>query len=376
MAVEKLLLLLLYFSFCMYHHFAKSFANYVISKNQFWIKNPIKSQEKTLRWLLQSAQKTLFGQQHSFQEINGYKEFNQAIPVRDYEKFKIYINRIVSGESDIIWPGKPIYFSKTSGTTSGVKYIPISKESISTHINSARDAILSYIFYSGNAEIFFGKQIFLQGSPTLEIINGIKTGRLSGIVAHHVPKYLQSSRMPTWNTNCIEDWEKKVEKIIEETLVENMTIIGGIPPWVQMYFEKIKQKTNMPISKLFRNFSLFIYGGVNFEPYRNIFEDLIGKKIDTIELFPASEGFFAYQDEPGREDLLLVLNNKIFYEFVELDHFKKNKFKRLTLKDVITNKDYVMIVSTNAGLWAYNVCLLYTSPSPRDRTRCRMPSSA
>ena len=335
-------------------------------KNSFWIKNPHKAQQRTFNYLIQKAKKTEFGRDHNFDKISNHQDFVKNVPIRDYEKIKSYVEKVRKGEPNILWSGKPLYFSKTSGTTSGVKYIPISKESISTHINSARDAILSYIYYTGNAKIFFGKQIFLQGSPTLEIINEIKTGRLSGIVAHHVPKYLQRSRMPTWNTNCIEDWEKKVEKIIEETLVENMTIIGGIPPWVQMYFEKIKQKTNMPISKVFRNFSLFIYGGVNFEPYRNIFEDLIGKKIDTIELFPASEGFFAYQDKPGREDLLLILNNKIFYEFIELDHFKKNKFKRLTLKDVITNKDYVMIVSTNAGLWAYNVgdTIRFTSLKP------------
>ena len=256
----------------------KLFALFQHYKNSFWIKNPHKAQQRTFNYLIQKAKKTEFGRDHNFDKISNHQDFVKNVPIRDYEKMKSYVEKVRKGEPNILWSGKPLYFSKTSGTTSGVKYIPISKESISTHINSARDAILSYIYYTGNAKIFFGKQIFLQGSPTLEIINGIKTGRLSGIVAHHVPKYLQSSRMPTWKTNCIEDWEKKVEKIIEETLVENMTIIGGIPPWVQMYFEKIKQKTNMPISKVFRNFSLFIYGGVNFEPYRNIFEDLIGKK--------------------------------------------------------------------------------------------------
>jgi len=335
-------------------------------KNSFWIKNPHKAQQKTLNYLIEKAKNTKFGIEHNFDKIFNHHDFTNYVPVRDYEKIKSYIEKVKNGEPNILWLGKPLYFSKTSGTTSGVKYIPISKESISSHINSARDAILSYIYYSGNAKIFFGKQIFLQGSPTLEKINGIKIGRLSGIVAHHVPKYLQKSRMPSWKTNCIGDWEKKVEKIIEETLDENMTIIGGIPPWVQMYFEKIKQKTNMPISKVFKKFSLFVYGGVNFEPYKNIFESLIGKKIDTIELYPASEGFFAYQDVPGRKDLLLVLNNNIFYEFIELEHFKKKKLKRVMLKDVLIKKDYVMIVSTNAGLWAYNVgdTIRFTSLKP------------
>ena len=339
----------------MYHHIAKSFANYIISKNQFWIKNPIKSQEKTLEWLIDNGAKTLFGKQHFYNEITGYEEFKEAVPIRDYEKFKIYIDRIISGENDIIWPGKPTYLCKTSGTTSGVKYIPIFKNAIKTHTNPARDSILQYIVNTGDINFIKGKQIFIQGSPILNIKNGIKVGRLSGIVAHHVPFYLKSTSMPTWEVNCMEDWEEKINAIVEQTCNENMTLIGGIPPWVQMYFEKIKEKKGQKVGDVFKNFSLFIYGGVSFKPYRKIFDELIGRKINTIEVFPASEGFFAFQDQIDNDSMLLVLNNHIYYEFIKTDDLLKGKQNYISLSDVKLDENYSLIISTSSGLWRYNI---------------------
>ncbi len=197
--------------------------------------------------------------------------------------------------------------------------------------------------------------IFLQGSPILDTKGGIKAGRLSGISAHYVPGYLQKNRLPSWKTNCIEDWETKVDAIIAETENENMTVIAGIPSWVQMYFEKLKNKHKKNIGTLFQNFQLFIYGGVNYEPYRSKFENLIGRKIDSIELFPASEGFFAYQNAQDEKGMLLLLDAGIFYEFVPADEFFTEHPKRLLLNEVELGKNYVMIISTNAGLWAYNL---------------------
>ena len=282
-------------------------------------------------------------------------DFAKQVPVRDYEGLRSYIDRIVSGEEDVVWPGKPIYFSKTSGTTSGAKYIPITKESMPTHINSARDALLTYINYTGKTDFIKGKQIFIQGSPELDYKNGVALGRLSGIAAHYVPSYLQKSRMPSWETNCIEDWEEKVNAIVKETTHEDMTLIGGIPSWVQMYFEKIKDQTNQNVGELFKNFSLFVYGGVNFEPYKSVFRNLIGRSVDTLELFPASEGFFAYQDIPNEEGLLLLLNNGIFYEFIRVDEIQQESPRRYTLGEVKTGINYALIISTTAGLWAYNI---------------------
>lgn len=334
---------------------AKLFAKWVHRKNQKWIDNPLESQEKTMADLVVKAQKTQFGKDHSFDTISDYDSFQKAIPIRNYEELRPYVDRIVAGEKDILWPGHPLYLAKTSGTTSGAKYIPITKESMPTHITAARDALLNYIHETGKADFVTGKQIFLQGSPVLEKKNGLALGRLSGIVAHYVPSYLQTNRMPSWDTNCIEDWETKVEAIVEETVKERMTLIAGIPSWVQMYFERLKQKEKKDVGAIFPDFSLFVYGGVNFRPYKALFESLIGRKVDSVELFPASEGFFAYQDNQKEEGMLLLLNNDIFYEFIEVDTFFSEAPRRLSLKDVKVGVNYVLILNTSAGLWGYNI---------------------
>ena len=345
---------------------AKPFAKRIKKKVLKWANNPIGTQEKVFQNLISEAAGTQFGKDHDFTNINNHKDFVKRVPIRDYEALKPYVERVVEGEEDILWKGKPIYFAKTSGTTSGSKYIPITKESMPTHVEAARNAILLYIAETGNSKFVDGKMIFLQGSPILKEQNGIQLGRLSGIVAHFVPKYLQKNRMPSWETNCIEDWETKVNAIVDETLPKNMTIISGIPSWVQMYFEKIQEKTGKKVGDVFKNFNLFIFGGVNYEPYRAKFESLIGRKVDSIELYPASEGFFAYQDKQGERGMLLQLKSGIFYEFIKADEFFEENPKRITIKDVQVGVNYVMIISTNAGLWAYNIgdTVEFTSTKP------------
>jgi phenylacetate-coenzyme A ligase PaaK-like adenylate-forming protein len=334
---------------------AKIFAKRIAQKNQKWVNNPVATQEKVLKDLVASGMQTIFGRDHDFSSIKSHEDFVNNVPVRDYEELKDYVQEIINGDQDVLWPGKPIYFAKTSGTTSGAKYIPITKASIKHQVEASRNAILNYINETGNADFVDGKMIFLQGSPILEEKNGIKLGRLSGISAHYVPNYLQKNRLPSWETNCIEDWETKVDKIVEETENENMTVIAGIPSWVQMYFEKLNAKSGKKVGELFKEFQLFIYGGVNYEPYRAKFENLIGRKVDSIELFPASEGFFAYQDSQKEKGMLLLLNSGIFYEFIKADEFFSNNPKRLTIADVALDVDYAMIISTNAGLWGYNI---------------------
>ena len=345
---------------------AKIFAKVIHNKTQKWVQNPIETQQKVFQNLIASADDTQFGKDHNFAEIKSYEDFARQVPIRDYEELRPYVDRVVKGEEDILWKGKPIYFAKTSGTTSGAKYIPLTKESMPFHIEAARNAILNYIHETGKTAFVNGKMIFLQGSPILEEKNGIKLGRLSGIVAHFVPNYLQKNRMPSWETNCIEDWETKVDAIVEETFNENMTVISGIPSWVQMYFEKLEQKGGRPIGEIFKNFNLFIYGGVNYEPYRAKFENLIGRKVDSIELFPASEGFFAYQDSQEAKGMLLLLNSGIFYEFVKSEGFFTENPKRYTIGEVELHVNYVLIISTNAGLWAYNIgdTVQFTSLKP------------
>jgi hypothetical protein len=344
------------------------YAKLIRKRNLKWITNPIKYQNKTFHKLISKAKKTKFGTDHGFSEILSYETFKQNVPVRDYEGLKNYIYQVVDGKEDILWPGKPLYFAKTSGTTSGAKYIPITKESIKTHIKSATHALLNYFLKSKNYKSINGKHMFLQGSPELTKKNGIFIGRLSGISAHYIPKLFIKNRMPTWETNCIEDWEEKVEKIIDETVGKKMTIIAGIPSWVQMYFEKIITKQQTSISKVFPELSLYVYGGVSYEPYKKMFEKMFEKKIDTLALFPASEGFFGYQDEFTEKapDLLLLLNNDIFYEFIKTEDFLKGEHERLSLEHVELNVNYLLIISTSAGLWAYNIgdTVKFTSLKP------------
>lgn len=349
---------------------AKLFAKHIHNKTQKWAQNPVETQQKVFNELIRKAKITQFGKDHNFEHIKTYNDFQKNVPIRDYEQLRPYVDDVVKGKENILWPGKPLYFAKTSGTTSGAKYIPLTKESMPFHIEAARNAILSYIHETGKANFVDGKMIFLQGSPILEEKNGVKLGRLSGIVAHYVPAYLQKNRMPSWETNCIEDWETKVNAIVDETINENMSVISGIPSWVQMYFEKLKEKAGKPVGEIFKNFNLFIYGGVNYEPYRAKFENLIGRKVDSIELFPASEGFFAYQSRnfgiKNEEGMLLLLNSGIFYEFIKADEFFNENPKRYTIGDVELGINYVLIISTNAGLWAYNIgdTIQFTSLKP------------
>ena len=339
--------------------FAKIYAKQVSKKVYKWANNPVKTQEKVFNSLIAEARNTVFGKDHQFASIQSYDNFKNLVPIRDYEKLKPYVERIKKGEENVLWQGKPIYFAKTSGTTSGAKYIPITKESMPFQIAAAKEALLLYIDQTGNADFVDGKMIFLQGSPEIDSSNPVKTGRLSGIVAHYVPKYLQKNRMPSWETNCIDDWETKVNAIVDETWSEDMRLISGIPSWVQMYFEKLIEKRGGSISEIFPNFNLFVYGGVNYEPYRMNMEKLIGRRVDSIELFPASEGFFAYQDKQNSSNkktgMLLLLNSGIFYEFIPANEFFDEDPGRISIGDVKIGINYVLIVSTNAGLWGYNI---------------------
>jgi phenylacetate-coenzyme A ligase PaaK-like adenylate-forming protein len=346
--------------------FAIPFAKFATKRVSKWSNKPHKTQDKVFKKLISKAKNTAFGKDHDFKNIVSYNDFKDRVKVTDYEGLRAYVDRIVAGESDVLWIGKPLYFAKTSGTTSGAKYIPITKESMPTHIKAARNALLFYIAEKKDASFVNGKMIFLQGSPILSNKNGIKLGRLSGIVAHYVPKYLLKNRLPTWGTNCIEDWDTKVNAIVEETMNEDMSVISGIPSWVQMYFEKLIEKTGKSISELFPNFNFFIYGGVNFEPYKNKFENLIGKKIDYIELYPASEGFIAYQDSQTAKGMLLQLNSGIFYEFIPANEFYQENPTRISLKDVKMGMNYVIILNTTAGLWGYNIgdTVEFTSTKP------------
>lgn len=334
---------------------AKPFASYIYKGIKKGMLTAVEDQEAILKDLLKTGKLTDFGKDHQFNNIQGHDQFRQAVPVRDYEQFKPYIDRIKEGRHNVLWKGRPIYFAKTSGTTSGIKYIPISKESISNHINSARNALLCYIENSGNSQFTTGKMIFLSGSPELERIGDIPTGRLSGIVNHHIPNYLRKNQLPSYETNCIDDWETKLDKIVEETIKEPMSLISGIPPWMQMYFDRLISITGKKITEIFPTLSVIVHGGVNFEPYRSKLFDSIGGPIASIETFPASEGFMAFQDSQETEGLLLNTNSGIFFEFIRASDIHKENPERLSLRDVKTGENYALIINNNAGLWGYNI---------------------
>ena len=335
--------------------FSKPLAKLIALQTRSWSRNGIAAQQKVFENLIRIGKNTLFGKNHHFLEIKSYEDFKQRVPIRDYEGLKSYIEKIKAGEENILWKGKPLYLSKTSGTTSGVKYIPITRESLPNHLNSTRNALLNYIHETGNSKFLDGKMIFISGSPALDNTNAIPVGRLSGIVNHHVPEFLRRKQLPTYQTNCIEDWETKLEAIVDETIHHDMSFISGIPPWVQMYFDKLHERTGKRIKDIFPGFSLFVYGGVNYEPYRKKFEQSIGKKIDSIELYPASEGFIAYQDSQKDNSLLLLLNTGIFYEFVPAAEYFSENPKRISIRDVEVNVNYAIVLNTNAGLWGYSL---------------------
>ena len=334
---------------------SKPLAKWIVYDQKKWALNPGKFQSNLFRKLIKSGSKTQFGRDHQFDEIQNHTDFTQRVPIRDYEELKPYINEILKGKKDVLWPGLPAYLAKTSGTTSGVKYIPITKDSIPNHINSARNALLSYVNETGNSTFLDKKLIFLSGSPTLTYTSGIPTGRLSGIVNHLVPAYLKSNQLPSYPTNCLEDWEQKVDQIVLETENQDLSLISGIPPWVQMYFDKLVSRKGKSIKDVFPNFSLFVYGGVSFDPYQKKLYETIGKTIDSIETYPASEGFIAYQDSQASKGLLLLSNSGIFFEFIAASDFFNESCKRLTLEEVEIGVNYAVILNSNAGLWGYAI---------------------
>ncbi len=334
----------------------KPFARGIAKQIEKWSKDAEARQEHIFKMLIKEAKHTTFGKEHNFQNINSYQDFCENVPLRTYEDLRPWIDQIIKGESDVLWKGRPKYFAKTSGTTSGVKYIPLTKESIPNHFGTARNALFNYYAKSGRGKFLDGKMIFLSGSPELSEKGGIPTGRLSGIVNHMVPGWLRGNQLPSYETNCIEDWETKLDKIVEETLGQDMRLISGIPPWVQMYFERILEKTGKStVKEVFPNFEVFVFGGVNYEPYRAQLEELIGKRIASVETYPASEGFIAFQDQQGDSGLLLNADSGIFYEFVPADEIFEKNPTRLSLKEVKVGVNYAIIINSNAGLWGYNI---------------------
>lgn len=334
----------------------KPYARYLRRRLYVRAGQAVALQEEIRQELIRTAKDTAYGVDHNFRNIRSYQDFVAEVPVGDYEDFKPYADRIVAGESDVSWPGRPRYLAKTSGTTSGVKYIPLTQESLPNHFGSARNALFNYVAETGHGRWLNGKMIFLSGSPEMSDTNGIPTGRLSGIVNHQVPAWLRTNQLPSYRTNCIEDWETKLDAIVEETVDQDMRLVSGIPPWVQMYYERLLARSGKDtIKDLFPNLEMFVYGGVNFEPYRQRLERLVGERIPSVETYPASEGFIAFQDSQTVPGLLLNTWSGIFFEFVPAGEIFDDTPTRLSLGQVELGVNYAIILSTTAGLWAYNI---------------------
>ena len=318
--------------------------------------DPVASQQRTFQQLIQKGRATQFGAEHDFKAISSIADFQSRVPIRDYEAARKWFDAIKEGNPNVAWPGKPLYLAKTSGTTSGAKYIPITRESIRNQVKAARDALFFYMANSGQSKFLGGKMMFLSGSPELETNEyGMRVGRLSGIVNHFVPSYLTKNRVPTFETNCIEEWEEKVERILDEVLPEDLRLISGIPPWVQMFFERVEARTGKKPLEQWPNLQLFVQGGVDFSPYAPVFEQFFEDRVQILETFPASEGFFAIQDTLDNQGLLLNLDYGVFFEFVPMEEYGKENPIRHTVAEVELGQQYAVVLTTDAGLWAYDL---------------------
>lgn len=342
-------------------------ANFICRKEDQEDLKAIKNQSKIFQQLITKGKLTQFGADHDFKSIKTIQDYQARVQINDYEGLKHYFDQVHSGKMNVLWPGLPKYLAKTSGTTSGTKYIPLTKPSIPNHINSARNALFSYIYHSKSSAIFDGQMLFLSGSPVLTKENGILVGRLSGIVNHEIPSWMTKNKLPNHELNMLEPWEHKIDRLVEDIVSKNLTTISGIPPWIQMFLERVLDFTGKSsIAEVFPNLDLYIHGGVNFKPYKPKIAALIGRDICYIETYPASEGFIAYQDNPDHDELRLICNSGIYYEFVKPSDLGLNNAARLGLEEVRVGEDYAIILTSNAGLWSYLIgdIIEFTSLNP------------
>lgn len=330
-----------------------SVAKRISSKVKRAVANPFAAQDATFNHLISRAKNTRFGREHDFHSISHYKDFKRHVPLRDYEALKPYINAIIAGESDVLWPGRPIFFAQTSGTASGNKYIPITTDFLQPYRTSAINAMCVYIAETGDAASVMGKLFYFAQNIETDRFNGVSVRPISGIAQAHTPRLFRKRFLPSDKANSINDFEKKIDISVEETVHEDVTLISGIPAWVQFYCNKLIERTGKPIKDIFPRFSLLVHGGVSIEPYRANLYNSIGKKVNTTELYPASEGFIGFQGSRKEPGLLLNLSTDIFYEFVPADEIFSASPTRVCLRDVETGVNYAAILNTSAGLWGY-----------------------
>jgi GH3 auxin-responsive promoter len=335
-----------------------------------WRNNPLDAQREVLQDLVTSAQYTEFGRKYNFSELFNVRDFKEAIPIHDYEDLKPYIERIMRGEQNILWNTPVYWFAKSSGTTSDKsKFIPISDESLEDgHFKASKDVLSLYYQFKPDSELLTGKGLLIGGSHSINPMNTeAQYGDLSAVLFQNSPFWAHWLRTPDLSIALMDEWESKIEKIAAATIKENVTSVSGVPTWTLVLFKRILEITGKKtIAEVWPSLELYLHGGVSFTPYKEQFQRLIGKDINYLEMYNASEGFFAAQDIPGEEGMLLFTDHGIFYEFMPVSEYGKKDPRTVGLQDVELGRNYAPIISTNGGLWRYLVgdTIQFTSLSP------------
>ncbi len=335
-----------------------------------WKNHPVNSQREVLQDLVTSAQYTEFGRKYHFHELFNLKAFKQAVPVHEYDDLKPYIERIMNGEQNLLW-NTPIYwFAKSSGTTNDKsKFIPISDESLEDgHFKAAKDVLTMYYQFNPDSNLLAGKGLIIGGSHNINPMNSeAQFGDLSAVLLQNTPFWGHWLRTPELSIALMDEWESKIEKLAESTIKENVTSISGVPTWTLVLFKRILEITGKSnISEVWPELELYMHGGVSFTPYREQFERLIGKPVNYLEMYNASEGFFAAQERPGDDGMLLFTDHGIFMEFMPVSEYGKKHPQTIGLQDVEVGKNYALVISTNGGLWRYMLgdTIQFTSANP------------
>jgi len=327
---------------------------------QAWREKPLPTQERLLLDLCRKAARTRFGREHGFAGVRSVREFQDNVPLRTYLEFKPYWDTLLEGETDVTWPGRIERFALTSGTTAGNKYIPLSDEGVRSQRRAGRDIVNFYLEQSGDTALFGGKFLFLGGSTELvRLPSGALAGDLSGIMACRMPRYANLFRLPSPSIALMGDWEKKLDAMAEEAERSDVRGVSGTPSWVFCLFEQVMERRRArgrsveTVADVWPEFRLLVHGGVNYEPYRESMRHLLGKAVHALEVYPASEGFIGIQDRLDANDMLLMMDTGLFYEFVPREEIASDAPRRFTVADVETGVDYAIVLSTNSGLWGY-----------------------
>ncbi|HYE53251.1 MAG TPA: GH3 auxin-responsive promoter family protein [Chitinophagaceae bacterium] len=335
-----------------------------------WIEHPVQAQREVLQDLVTSAQYTEFGRKYNFSKLFTVKEFKQAVPIHEYDDLKPYIQRIMEGEQNVLWNTPVYWFAKSSGTTSDKsKFIPVSDESLQDcHYKAAKDVLALYYNYHPDSELLTGKGLVIGGSHNIHQVNeDTHYGDLSAVLLQNTPFWSQWIRTPELSIALMDEWETKIERLAETTIPETVTSISGVPTWTLVLIKRILEITGKnTLSEVWPSLELYMHGGVSFTPYREQFQKLIGKPINYLEMYNASEGFFAAQDNPNEDGMLLFTDHGIFMEFMPLEEYGKPQPQTIGLPHVEIGKHYALIISTNGGLWRYMVgdTIQFTSLSP------------